>query len=83
MSIGTTSELFEFHQFVAQKLASPDQKLSPEEVLELWREEHPTPEDYANTVAALREAIQAYEAGDRGIPVEEFDREFRARHGLG
>lgn len=82
MSIGASGELFEFHQFVAQKLASPDQKLSPEEVLELWRETNPSPQEYANTVAALKEAISDYEAGDRGIPAAEFDRQLRERHGI-
>jgi hypothetical protein len=33
-------------------------------------------------LAAIQEAIDDIENGDAGIPFGEFDREFRARHGL-
>lgn len=33
-------------------------------------------------LAAIQEAIDDLEAGDTGIPFEEFDRDFRARHEL-
>jgi hypothetical protein len=33
-------------------------------------------------LVAIQEAIEDMDAGDTGIPFEEFDREFRARHNL-
>ncbi|MBQ7514991.1 MAG: hypothetical protein IJS96_01805 [Schwartzia sp.] len=33
-------------------------------------------------IMTLREGIEKVLAGERGIPVEDFDREFRARHKL-
>jgi hypothetical protein len=36
-----------------------------------------------DTVQALREAIADMEAGDTGVPLDQFDQEFRARHDIG
>ena len=36
-----------------------------------------------DTVQALREAIADMEAGDTGVPLDQFDQEFRARHKMG
>jgi hypothetical protein len=77
-----TGELASFHVFIAQRLKEGDDKLSPEEALDIWRSEHPLSEDFEETVAALREALEDLEAGDVGQPLEEFDAEFRARHKL-
>jgi hypothetical protein len=81
MSAGVQSELASFHQFVGQQLSDTPQ-ISPEEVLELWRTEHPTSDDFAESVAALREALADMAAGDEGISFVDFDREFRARRKL-
>jgi ferric-dicitrate binding protein FerR (iron transport regulator) len=80
MSTGTSSELLQFHQFVAQKLATNDQALSPEEALEQWREEHPSPEETEQTVAAVMKALQAMRAGEKGVPAREFLARLRAEH---
>jgi hypothetical protein len=54
----------------------------PEEALDLWRAEHPLMDEDDNAVAAVKEALTDMAAGDLGRPWEEFDREFRQRHGL-
>jgi hypothetical protein len=36
----------------------------------------------ADDVAAVRESLADMAAGDNGVPLDEFDREFRAKHGL-
>jgi hypothetical protein len=82
MVTGTQDELVNFHEFLSQKLRSSAARLSPEEVLDLWRAEHPVADDYASDAAALQEALADMEAGDRGIPLEEFDRKFRQRHSI-
>jgi hypothetical protein len=56
--------------------------LSPEEALDLWRAEHPSPEEFAETVPAIRETLTDMEAGDTGTPLDEFDRQFRQKHGI-
>jgi hypothetical protein len=75
-------ELSSFHQFLTERIASGSGDISPEEAVDQWRAEHPDDTEFTNTVQALREALADMEAGDRGVPLAEFDREFRARHGL-
>ncbi len=75
-------DLRDFHRFVGEKVNNGEASLSPEEVLDEWRMLHPAPEAIEEDVAAIQEAIDDMENGDRGIPFEEFDRDFRARHNL-
>jgi predicted transcriptional regulator len=67
--------LADFHQFVGQQLANVTATpMSPEEALAVWRERQ-------ETLAAIREGLADVAAG-RSRPFEDFDREFRERHGL-
>jgi hypothetical protein len=77
------TDLRRFHQFVAEKVSSGSDNLSPEEVLDQWRNLHPAPgATDPDELAAIQEAVDDLEAGDKGIPFEDFDREFRARRNL-
>jgi hypothetical protein len=82
MSTDANYELQSFHQFIGEQLNTGEVPLSPEEALDAWRMQHPSPEQYEEDVEALREALADMEAGDTGRPWEEFDREFRKRHNL-
>jgi hypothetical protein len=82
MSSSIENELASFHQFIGRQLNSNESQLSPEEVLDLWREQHPSEEEDPETIEALREALADFNAGDRGVTAEDFEREFRQRHGL-
>jgi hypothetical protein len=82
MSTDTHQELLNFHHFVSEQLNSGQPCLSPEEALEVWRLQNPSEEEFEEDVEAIREALADMEAGDTGRPFEEFDREFRKRHGL-
>lgn len=82
MATGTQDELSSFHDFLSQRLTSGMAPLSPEEVLDLWRAEHPVADEYPDDVAALKEALADMEAGDHGLPLEQFDRKFRQRHSI-
>ena len=75
-------ELKEFHDFVGRKLAAGDAVLSPEEALDQWRDAHPSSDVFVKDVAAVQEALDDMAAGDVGLPLDEFDRQFRQRHGL-
>jgi len=81
MSIDPTAELASFREFIAEHVRNGN-ALSPEEALDLWRTQNPSAEEFADTVQALREAIADMQAGDFGMPLDEFDRDFRRRHGL-
>jgi hypothetical protein len=82
MSINTNSELARFNQFVSEKIGGGNTDLSPEEALDLWRTENPSDEELAETVRALAEALREMHAGDAGLSLEDFDRNFRERNGL-
>jgi hypothetical protein len=77
------TDLPDFHRFVAEKVNRGSEHLSPEEVLEQWRRLHPAPSPTdPEDLAAIQEAIDAMEAGDAGVPFEDFDSEFRSRRNL-
>jgi hypothetical protein len=82
MATSLSNELKEFCQFVAEKLAKGEGNLSPEAAVDQWRELHPGPESFDDDVTAVREALADMVAGDTGMPLDEFDREFRAHHDL-
>ncbi len=51
-------------------------------MLDQWRDEHPVTDVSGHGVAAVRVALADMGTGDRGVPLEGFDRRFRQRHGL-
>jgi hypothetical protein len=81
-SMEPSGELIDFYRFIGDKLSKGETWLSPEETLDEWRMEHPDEEQAADDLQAIKEAVADFEAGDRGIPIDEFDRQFRAKHGL-
>jgi hypothetical protein len=79
------TELHKFHRFIGSKLAQGKVQLSPEEVLDEWRELYPDSRDVgdsAATVRAVRQALADREAGDRGTPAPEVLAQLRARLAL-
>lgn len=76
------NELRDFHRFFDERVNNGPAALSPEEVVDEWRTLHPDPKASEEDIAALQEAIDDTQAGDAGIPFDEFDADFRARHGL-
>ena len=81
MSTEPSNELAQFHSYVAACLERGE-VLSPEDVLDRWRLEHPSHEEFEESVEAIRQALAEMDAGNIGVPLAEFDRRFRERHGL-
>lgn len=81
MATEPSAELVQFQRFLNERIEA-GVALTPEEALDLWRDENPVAEDFQESVAAIREALADMAAGDTGIPLEQFDAEFRRRHGL-
>ena len=79
MSTDLQTELEEFQEFVAGHVRAGT-VMSPEEALDVWRAEHPDDALRAENVKAVKAALRDMEDGDRGVPFEEFDREFRETH---
>lgn len=80
MTLTGQGELIRFMEFARGLIAAGRNDLSLDQAVELWREPSPCPDDPESTLAALREAIADMEAGDEGVPVEELDRQVRARY---
>ncbi len=75
MSLPEPATLETFHRFVGELLQSnPQNHFSPEEAWAMWKER-------METLAAIREGLADIEAG-RTISLEDFRREFSAKHGL-
>jgi hypothetical protein len=82
MSVDANNELQSFHQFVTEQLSAGQPPMSPEEALDVWRLHNPSPQQYADDVDAIREALADMKAGDTGTPLGVFRTEFRKRHNL-
>jgi hypothetical protein len=80
MNAHPSGELAQFPQFISEQILRDDRAMSPEEGLDLWRRSNPVSDEYEETVAALREAFADVAAGDAGMTLGEFDRQFRSRH---
>ena len=79
MAIEPSGDLVQFYQFVGEQLGHGT-GLTPEDALVLWRETHPL--EAEDDLLAAQEALDAMAAGDGGVPLEQFDRDFRSRHSI-
>lgn len=71
-------DLDSFTQFAKQKIASGETTASMDELFVQWRRQRIAAED----AAAVLEALEDYEKGDRGIDFETFAKEISERYGL-
>jgi len=78
MSTESVSELAAFVNFAQGQLRHEGADLTPEECLALYRTQQASAED----IAAVKEALDAMHRGDVGVPLEEFDRQFRNKNGI-
>ena len=74
-------ELAAFHHFVGEQLENSVERPTPEECLEMWRASHPSPEELEDSVVAVTRALDEADRGE-GKTLEEFDRDFREKHGI-
>ncbi len=81
MSIARANDPRAFRDFLDTKLSSGGEDRSLEELIGLWEYENQTDAEQEETLAAIRRGLADVEAG-RTRPLEEFDREFRQKHGL-
>lgn len=73
-------ELRSFHEFIVKKLEeNGPEALTPEEALDLWRFENPTPEEHEANLKAIRDGLEDLNAG-RVRPAREVLAELRAKY---
>jgi hypothetical protein len=74
-------DLRAFRTFIDEQLADGGAALTPGQALDLWEIQNPTDQEREETLAAIRQGLEDADEG-RIRPFEEFDMEFRRRHGL-
>ena len=75
-----SDQLAAFLQFAHQKVDAGEAE-TLEELFDLWRLEHPTPEEHAEVHEAIRQGLADIEAG-RYRPADEVMTELRAKYNL-
>lgn len=71
MAMTVSEDLRQFREFVNQQVDCQPVALSPEEVLDQWRAEHPLPDDEAASAAEIQESLEEMESGVRGVPARD------------
>jgi predicted transcriptional regulator len=81
MASDRANDLQAFKSFIDEKLANGGADLTLDEALARWEFENSSEEEREETRAAIRQGLADIDAG-RVRPFEDFDREFRAKHGI-
>ena len=74
------SELYQFSEFLAGKLANGGAELTPEQCLEMWRLENPSPSGYAASVKSIQSAINEMESGHGSLDGQELHARLRSKY---
>src|SRR2546426_885098 len=82
MSSQASTGLRDFRDFLNEKLSNGGADLSPEEALDEWRRMHPEPFDDEDDVIAIQAALDDLDRGEKGITLDELDRELRVKFNL-
>ncbi len=77
----TVEELDRFHDFAVSLVSGAESDVTWPQLFELWRLQNPSVAEYQENVAAIRESLDAMDAGQMR-PFSAFDAEFRNRHGI-
>ena len=80
MAIERANDARAFRDFLDANLGG-DESLTLYEYLDLWDFENSTNEAKEETLRAIQQGLADADAG-RSKPLDEFDREFRRKHGL-
>lgn len=78
----TKQQLDDFYQFATSQVENGGSDLSMDELYFLWRAKHPTPAEFADSIAAVQRAYADLEAGEQGRPAREALQESCSRLGL-
>lgn len=76
----SNADLRGFHAFLGDKLRNGGADITPEDALDEWRQSHPDSEE--DDVAAIQAALDDIANGEQGVPLSEFDREFRKEQNI-
>jgi len=78
----TREQIEDFYQFATERLENGSADLTMDELYDEWRIKNPTPEEFAENVAAIQAAIDDMNNGDKGRDAREISRELREKYNL-
>lgn len=80
--MATIAQVDSFHRFAVTRLRDGHSDLSMDELLELWRLEHLSPEELAESVAAVKAAFAEIDNEDAWVDVDDHLAELRSKYGF-
>ena len=80
--MATIAQVDSFHRFAVTRLRDGRSDLAMDELLELWRLEHLSPEELTESVAAVKAAFAEIDNEDAWVDVDDHLVELRSKYGL-
>lgn len=80
--MATIEQVESFHRFAVTRLRDGRDELSMDELLELWRLEHLSPEELAESVAAVKAAYAEIDNEDAWVDVDDHLADLRSKYGF-
>ncbi len=81
MATDRANDLRAFKAYIDEQLTNGGAEMTLDEALIHWEAEHQTEAEKEDTLRAIEQGFSDIAAG-RTLPFEDFDREFRTKHGL-
>jgi hypothetical protein len=81
MATERANDLRAFRQYIDEYLSNGGSQMTLDQALIYWEAENQTDEEREETLKAIEQGLLDVAAG-RARPFDDFDREFRSRHGL-
>jgi len=78
----TAQQIDDFRSFALKQMGDGGCELTIDELYDRWRLECPSDDELREDVSALKASLRDMEAGETGRPIEEFSRDFEARHDI-
>ncbi len=78
----TKQQIENFRSFALKQMGDGGCESTIDELYDRWRLEFPSDDELQEDVLALKASLRDIEAGETGRPLEEFSREFKARHDI-
>ena len=78
----TARQIDDFRSFALKQMGYGGCESTIDELYDRWRLECPNDDELREDVSALKASLRDMEAGETGRPIEEFSRDFKARHDI-
>jgi hypothetical protein len=80
--MSAASDSHEFHRYLGDRLREGADGMSPEEILDEWRQSHPDDDSMTLSPQEIQEVLADLDSGELGMLLEDFMQQMRLKHGL-